>query len=80
MLTTHRILFYVDADCFEILLCKVDSFEKAGGLMATSGLKINLHEGNSLLVRFHDKNRDRFLEYAIVGLKSRQWEHLDDSL
>ena len=91
MLTTHRILFYIENECLEVPLFNVDGFEKLGGLFATSGVKLNLWRqgafsphvvdyfrnvlrrndlppvplfGSSISLRFHDKNRDRFLELA----------------
>lgn len=42
ILTTHRIIFYIDRSGLEIPLFNVGGQEKLGGLFATSGVKLTL--------------------------------------
>ena len=43
LLTTHRILFYIDQECLEVPLHNVSSIEKLGGMFATAGVKVVIY-------------------------------------
>ncbi len=100
LLTTHRVLFYIDHECLEVPLHNVSDFEKLGGMFSTSGVKMNLWKNginsphivdyyqnvlkrdnlppapglpSSVSLRFHDKNRDRFLELVQDAHNQKRW-------
>ena len=48
LLTTHRVLFYIDYDCLEVPLFNISGLEKLGGLFAKDGVKLNLSKQGTL--------------------------------
>ena len=42
MVTTHRVLFFLDGDCLEIPLHYISNVTKLGGIFATDGIKMEL--------------------------------------
>ena len=48
MLTTHRVLYYIEDEGIEIPLFHVRNIEKLGGLLQTAGVKLHLGSHNEL--------------------------------
>ena len=42
MLTTNRVLFYIDSQCVEVPLHNVGRIEKVGNLFSKDGVKLHL--------------------------------------